>query len=173
MPAGVSAYTALANVTLGSSAASVTFSSINQSYRDLVLVINGYASGNNGGDAVNVRFNGDSGNNYNQVRMGGDGSSTFSNSAANQNVSEIGRFFGSISSNTSPVSIIANIMDYSATDKHKTAISRSNAAMTNGLVDATCIRYASTSAITSFVLTVALGSNFVAGSSFALYGVSA
>jgi hypothetical protein len=41
MPAGVSAYTALANVTLGSSAANVTFSSISGSYRDLVLIVNG------------------------------------------------------------------------------------------------------------------------------------
>jgi hypothetical protein len=64
MPAGVSAYTALANVTLGSSAASVTFSSISQSYRDLVLVITATTSAV---DNAFIRFNSDSGSNYNIV----------------------------------------------------------------------------------------------------------
>jgi hypothetical protein len=38
MPAGVPAMVALANVTLGSTASSITFSSISGSYRDLFCV---------------------------------------------------------------------------------------------------------------------------------------
>jgi len=58
MPAGVSAYVPLANLTLGSSAASVTFSSISQAYKDLVLVIEATTSAL---DVAIIRFNSDQG----------------------------------------------------------------------------------------------------------------
>jgi hypothetical protein len=69
-------YTLIDSVTLGASAASVTFSSISATGKgDLVLVsnvivANGYEAG--------VRFNSDSGNNYTMVNMRGTGSSTSS-----------------------------------------------------------------------------------------------
>jgi hypothetical protein len=61
-------------------------------------------------------------------------------------------------------------MDYSATDKHKTVLSRANNAA-NG-VTAIAGRWASTSAITSIVLTFQ-SSSLATGSTVALYGVSA
>ena len=49
MPAGVSAWTPLANITLASTANTVTFSSISGAYKDLRLVLVGGAAGTGGG----------------------------------------------------------------------------------------------------------------------------
>ena len=50
-------YTPLATVTLGTSAASVTFSSIPATYRDLILIFDGTGSGSTGKAAVLDNFN--------------------------------------------------------------------------------------------------------------------
>jgi len=77
-------YTPLATVTLGSTAASVTFSSIPATYRDLILIITAQRTGS----PVNVgmRFNGDSGSNYSSVFMTGTGSSAISGTVSGTNV---------------------------------------------------------------------------------------
>ena len=72
--------------------------------------------------------------------------------------------------NTARVPIQISIMDYSATDKHKTVLSRSGQA--NSAVDAWAGRWANTTGITSFGMAPATG-NFQAGSVFSLYGVIA
>jgi hypothetical protein len=63
-----------------------------------------------------------------------------------------------------------DLIDYSATDKHKTILSRLNntARATNALIN----RWPSTAAITSIRIN-GNGANFTTGSTFALYGVSA
>jgi hypothetical protein len=64
----------LANITLGSAAASVTFSSIVGTYRDLLLVSQlGHVSNND----IRIRFNSDTGSNYNMVYSAGDGGSVY------------------------------------------------------------------------------------------------
>jgi hypothetical protein len=68
MPAGVSAWTPLANTTLASAANSVTFSGISGAYRDLMLVIQGSTTGPAN---VRMRFNGDTGSNYTFVFLAG------------------------------------------------------------------------------------------------------
>jgi hypothetical protein len=158
MPVGVSAYVALANVTLGSSAATVTFSSISQAYRDLVLIQSGTATGL---VAMQMRFNGDNTEtNYFRVDMQGNGSTALS--AANNN-SGFGVVFTGQGQNT------VSIMDYSATDKHKSMLWRSDGAA--NLTLATAGRWANTAAITSFqvLCNTAL---FSAGTTFALYGIA-
>jgi hypothetical protein len=59
-------YTPLANVTLGATAATVTFGSIPATMRDLVVIVNGTTSSN---VFTGLRFNSDSGSNYTFVRM--------------------------------------------------------------------------------------------------------
>lgn len=148
-------YTALANVTLGSTASTVTFSSISGSYRDLMLVFNANTAEQSTGK---INFNGDTTNtNYNAIWMYGDGSSPYSGSSSNP-------YFFRYAGNS--VSVL-NIMDYSATDKHTSVLSRSS---DENNVWATTIRWANTAAITSFVISN-YGSAFPVGSSFALYGV--
>lgn len=164
MPAGVSAWTPLANITLGSAQASVTFSSISGTYRDLVLVCH-YLAASSGSYPV-IRFNSDTSDaNYRFVEVVGNGTSASSSSGN-------GLYFGNNyqpSDNTNPQPVVIQILDYSATDKHKTALLRTNAS-TQG-VSILAGRWANTAAITS----ITINGNFVniaAGSSFALYGVS-
>jgi hypothetical protein len=166
MPAGVAAYTALANVTLGSSAASVTFSSISQSYRDLVLVIN--ASSTMSETQYYMKVNGNS-SNYYSVWMAGNGSTT--NSSSRGPSTEYEPFYYSYITSSQIYNGIMNFMDYSATDKHKTALIRGNNASFYG-TDALVFRWANTAAITSIALTP-YGGSWATGSTFALYGVSA
>jgi hypothetical protein len=150
-------YTALATVTLGSSAASVTFSSIPATYRDLVLVINmaGTSSG-----YMNLVINSDSSN---FTRVYAVGSSGGALSAADST-----SFFGGFSSSFNNLQIL-NFMDYSATDKHKTILIRENIGGSDTAMDT--IRWASTSAITTIQIGTPSG-DFASTSTLALYGIA-
>jgi hypothetical protein len=166
MPAGVSAYTALANVTLGSTAATVTFSSISSSFRDLVLIVNGTI--NTASSGITFRLNGDTSSSYSVVDMYGDGSTTGSGSGTGT------RGYLNYFNFTNSQSVwVANFMDYSATDKHTTVLSRANNSSSG--TEALACRWANTSAVTSIEVTAFVGGSYVfnAGSTFALYGVSA
>lgn len=156
------AITPLANITLGSTAATVTFSSISGSYRDLRLVVTYGASTNVG---AYIRFNNDSASNYNYVYMSGNGSTTSSSSAA----ATYTYLSYANATSTTQAFITADILDYVATDKHKTVLSRGNNASVAS--DAFAGRWASTAAITTLVV-YPDNSTFAAGSTFALYGIA-
>jgi hypothetical protein len=157
-------YTPLATVTLASSAASVTFSSIPATYRDLVLAIT--ALHNTTSDVqASIRPNNDSVN-ASLVYM--DGRSA---SQASGTDTKIGLYYQSGAVANSPMSVNVQIMDYSATDKHKTFLIRNGHPAFQ--VSAYAARWASTSAITSLVIPSLLGGNFQTGSTFSLYGVIA
>lgn len=158
MPNGM---TALATLTLGGSQATVTFSSIVGTYRDLMLIIQDTGSGTEG---LRIRINGDTGSNYSYVLMAGDGSSASSGSGS------MTELIGGLVYSASISNSIYHFMDYSATDKHKTVLSRNNNASVNTV--ATAQRWASTAAITTLLVYPTAGT-FAAGSIFTLYGVSA
>jgi hypothetical protein len=160
-------YTALANITLGSSASSVTFSSIPATYRDLVLVINGSNTAN---ATLQSQFNGDTASNYTVVDAFGSGSSpSSSTSGANtaMNLTQNGAI------GAGRVAFVVQFMDYSATDKHKTVLVRKNMDGSSfpgvGMVAG---RWASTSALNSIRLAPS-GGSFTSGSTFSLYGIAA
>ena len=159
-------YTPLANLTLSASAASVTFSSINQGFRDLVLVADIGATST---DVLNCRINGDTGSNYNYVVAYGTGSATGSYSYASQTVLGLSGYENGVL-NTSRTMLQVSFQDYSATDKHKSALIRLTVPADRTWMNAG--RWASTSAITSFVIYPGSGS-FTSGTSFALYGIAA
>jgi len=146
-------YVALATTTLASATATVTFSSIPATYRDLVIVIDGTV-GSAGATFINP--NGDS-SNLSYVRMYGTGSSTGSDT------SRTGLY-------TAESNIIWQFLDYSATDKHKTFLVRANA--TGNQVAALAGRWASTAAITSLVIDHST-SDFQSGTTFSLFGIEA
>jgi len=156
-------YTPLATVTLGTAAASVTFSSIPATYRDLVLV--SQVLQNTTGDRAGViRPNNDSVN-ATLVYLDGSGSTVASATATT-----ITTFFiASGPAANTPASAITQIMDYSATDKHKVVLNRSGSRYNP--TSAYLSRWASTSAITSLVYFPSVGGNFSAGSKFDLYGI--
>ena len=158
-----STYTPLANVTLNGSSSSVLFSNIPNTYRDLVLV----ATGSTGSSQdIYLRFNNDSASNYSFVYMGGNGSGTASGANTADSVVLDGYFWRS---GTQAV-VIAQIMDYSATDKHKTVLSRNNVA--SGGVDAFANRWANTAAITSVRFGAYQGGTFTSGTTVSLYGIA-
>ena len=153
------AWVAIRSITLDSTAPSVTFSSIPATYRDLIVVVAGATTND---EQTSIRFNGDTGSNYSWVQMGADpGSGVFSSSQSSQNRVRIGY------SSTSQGSHITQIMDYSATDKHKTTLSRSNKAASD--IRGIAGRWASASAVTSVSVIQDSGS-FAVGTTFTLYG---
>lgn len=163
---GTPTYTALANITLGSSAASVTFSSISQAYRDLVLVQQ--AKVTSGTDSFRLSINSDNGANYNSVRMDGSTSGVSSTNTLNATGPTYMTSQDSLSS-TNPDLTIIHFMDYSATDKHKTFLARID--QSSAVTQASAHRWASTSAITTIRLTS--NGSFAAGSTFELFGIAA
>ena len=160
-----STYTPLANITLGSAASSVTFSSIGQGYRDLVCFVNGL--GNTGNVKVAVRLNGDSASNYSWVYMEGNGSTTVSVSGTGSWMPETNSATGTT---TDRFTAVLNLMDYSATDKHKTLLQRFDAAGSG--TNAAVGRWANTAAVTSMQVLTTGASTFAVGTSFALYGIA-
>lgn len=165
MPAGVSAWTPLANTTVSGSTTTITFSSISNSYRDLVIV---YSSPSQGSQVRPlIRFNSDSGSNYNEIRMVGNGSSTSSAAFSGSHFDATGFF----SSYNDPFTILANVLDYSATDKHKSVLFRADGASQATVGEMG--RWANTAAITTVSFVSANGSSFPTGLTIALYGVSA
>ena len=155
-------YTPLANVTLGSAATSVTFSSIPATYRDLIVVHSGLLT--SGGQEIRLRYNGDSGSSYSYVEMTGTGSSATSSTSSSMTYAYGGLVYTTVANS------IVQIMDYSATDKHKTGLTRSNNSANN--VVAFAHRWANTAAITSLELSIG-GNLWAAGATFNLYGVIA
>jgi hypothetical protein len=154
-------YTALANITLGSSASSVTFSSIPATYRDLVLVVNSTTTVLT---ELFLELNGDTNNaSYPRVRASGNGTSTFSGAENNRKIT----FYGVASS--TPSTHIVQFLDANATDKHKTYLTRAN--QTTEGVDMMAHRFTSTAVITSIRVATESGS-FATGSLFSLYGIA-
>lgn len=156
-----SALIPLANTTLSANTTTVSFSSISGSYRDLLLVMVLKATGAN--TDFNFRINGDSGSNYSYVHMYGNGS-TATTSAGTTSI------LASLGADITETTLICHFMDYSATDKHKPVMIRSDRAA--AATFATANRWANTAAITSFSLATT-ANQFATGSTFALYGVSA
>lgn len=155
-------YTPLANITLGSSSTSVSFSSIPATYRDLVLVVNYEA---NSVGYLQLRVNNDTGNNYSFVTM-------YTDPAVVSTTNTYDRFYPTTNTTLSGARImnVTQIMDYSATDKHKSFLNRVNftRATSVQVVETQAGRWANTAAITSIQV---LG-GFAAGGTFALYGIA-
>jgi hypothetical protein len=151
----------LATVTLGGSDADITFASIPATYRDLILVVEGTS---NVASNAFLRFNGDTtSGNYANIYANGNGSTTSSSSNAD------GSYIGGIYGSNRSINII-QIMDYSATDKHKTRLSRMS--VTGAEVSMIASRWANTAAVTSMTFTL-LGNTMSSGTTLSLYGVIA
>ena len=159
---GTPTYKPLATKTLTATATSVTFSSIGQGFRDLVLVATLVPG--SGASTLRYNFNGDAtAANYSSVAASGDGATASSSTEASGANAYLWLWI-----NAHRDQSIANFMDYSATDKHKTVLARLSDS-TYG-VQMAAGRWASTAAMTS----IAVSSNvsFVAGSVFTLYGIA-
>ena len=158
-------YEVIATTTLGSSAASYTFSSITGTYTDLVLIFNGAGSTDIN---ISMQFNGDTASNYSNTALGGSGTSASSGRNSNQTSLQLnyqGYIQTGFTSNT-----VVNIQNYSNSTTYKTALSRFNNAG-NG-TDAVVGLWRSTAAITSILIKTQTGT-FSTDSTFTLYGIKA
>jgi len=112
----------------------------------------------NTGTNIGIYPNNDS-SNLSAVFAAGNGSTT---SSGTLSAGQVGFLYTTIGD------VTVNIMDYAVTDKHKTLLARANNA--GNQVQMLAGRWASTTAITSLVLT-AFGNTFSIGTTFALYGI--
>lgn len=160
------AMVALATVTLGSPQSTITFSNIPATYRDLRVV---FVAATNANSNNMMRVNGDTTSVYTQVYAGGTGTSTTSGTIGTSNA--LGTDSSAFTTTVVGASNhIIDIMDYSATDKHKGLIFRAN--RTGGHVEMMVGRWASTAAITSLVFYPYTGGyTWSTNSTFSLYGV--
>lgn len=161
-----STMTPIATITLTASAGSVTFSSIPQTYTDLVLIANPCSTGTAQPD-VYMQVNGSS-TSYSRTRAGGNGSTVFSTNITGEGFWVLGPMEQAVGSTTN----ICNLMNYSNTTTYKVMLNRSTdaAIATQAMIQL----WSNTSAISSIYLypEPSKGS-FAAGSTFTLYGIKA
>jgi hypothetical protein len=171
MAAG-STYTPIATTTLGSAQASYTFSSIPQTYTDLVLVASA-KSGLTTTTQVKLTFNSDTATNYSWTRLLGDGSAASSARGTTQAYVEVGYIAGN-SGSVQPDMFILQIQNYANSTTYKTLLSRwSSMNAANAYVAAVVGLWRKTpEAITSITLAPD-STNFQTGSTFTLYGIAA
>ena len=162
-------YTPIATNTLGSSQASVTFSSFS-GYTDLVLVCSIISVGTPGGQSSSLQFNSDTGSNYSYTRLDGDGTTAASGRSSNNTTIYLSG--NGEASTTVPSTTITQIMNYSNTTTYKTILSRGSWNGTSKETDTRVGLWRNTNAITSISI-LAYASNFASGSTFSLYGILA
>ena len=159
-------YTPLQSITLTDISSSITFSNIDQTYTDLVVVVT--ASITTGTQNLNLRFNGDSTSGlYSATWLTGDGAGAASARQSSVN-SVFLTYYGYLSTTLGIHKI--NINNYSNTTTNKAFIARTDN-VSNGLTATTGL-WRNSNAITSITLFPS-ASTFAAGATFDLYGIAA
>jgi hypothetical protein len=157
-----STYEKIATTTLGSAASSVTFSSISQSYTDIILV---GSFSNTVNTNLFYRFNSDSGSNYSSTWLSGTGSSAISGRFSNRANIVVDPSAGGMG--TSIATVLSNFMNYSNSTTYKTVLTRIGAG--DFEVGTNVGLWRSTNAITAIEFYG--NQNFSSGSTFTLYGI--
>jgi hypothetical protein len=160
-------YEPIATTTLGSAAATISFTSITSAYTDLVIVVSNIKSSGSAA-TFTMQFNSDTGSNYSITRLSGDGSSPVSSRTTSQ--TQIALTNGTNLSTTVPSMLIINVFSY-AGSTNKTILSqyigeRSGA----GQLNATVGLYRSTTAISSIQFATN-SPNIAADTTVTLYGI--
>lgn len=156
-------------ITLGASAANITFTSIPADYTDLVALISGRSDRSNLDDQMIIRFNGDTaGGNYAGRRLWG----VTSTETADASYAFFG-FSAATSTANSFGSIQVYFPNYTASIAKSFFADGATSGASNsqpmGIVGA---RWTGTAAITSIAFTPAFGPNLISGSTISLYGIT-
>ena len=157
----------IATTTLGSAAASITFSSISSAYTDLRLVI--VATMDSGGTMPTLQFNNDTAANYSTTSLYGTGASAGSCRTTNYNYFELGGE-STGGSTTIPMLLTIDIFSYAGSTNKTILGSESNDLNGSGEVTRRVGLWRSTSAITSIKIPTSSG-NLKAGTTATLYGI--
>ena len=154
-------YTLIDSQLLSSTSTNITFTSIPQSYADLVLVCESSAS--TGSVYHYIRFNNDTGSNYKRVymqaRSGAQDGGVFTQTYIEGNNGAAGTSDRNYT--------ICDIMDYSRTDKQKTVLISNSDDQAARIVEAAAT-WANNSAITEIDI---FQGTYAVGSRFSLYGI--
>ena len=156
-------YDKIATTTLGSSAASITFSSIAASWTDLRLVMTTTTST---GSITELQFNGDTGTNYSNTVLYGDGTSAYSSNLTTNNF--IYTYAGSTA--TIPVFYTIDIFSYAGSTYKTALLTGSGDGNGSGRVANIVGLWRSTSAITSVTVLPNSGT-YSTGTTATLYGI--
>jgi hypothetical protein len=160
-------YESIATTTLGSGVSTYTFSSIPQTYTDLVIVVSAVSTNGTSGSYVNLRFNGDTTTNCYQTSI----------EAGSGNISErtsstyfVCNWHGSaFQSTTQWCAYYGHIMSYANTSVKKNLMGQWNGTSEVNLAGGTWPQTSAVTSITVFNPTY----NFGTGSTFTLYGIKA
>jgi hypothetical protein len=157
-------YTPIQSITVsGTTTSGITFSSIPQTYTDLVLV-SWIAIRTSPGGYAYIRFNADSSASYNYVTMvatGATRTSAKTTGVTNLSIIRTGDTISRYASNET------NIMNYSSTSTGKSILNRGTRV---GLTEQSAGNFAKTTAITDIEVAPITG-NFSDGCNFTLYGI--
>ena len=170
------ALTRIAQQILGSPAASVTFSSIPGTYTSLLLVCKAASSASQNNDQVQLQFNGVTAASYNyQILTAAGGSPSASDGTSVQYIA-CGNVKAATGRAGSSGIFTITIQGYAETTFNQSATSYGGTNIGSGgngpLIQIYWGESASAAAITSLTLFLNSGGNFIAGSSFTLYGMS-
>jgi hypothetical protein len=165
-------YELIASNVLGSAAASVTFSAIPSTYTDLVLRASARNSAAVNNAVLGLTVNGLTTTIYSTLYLQGTGSAASSTFNATQTELNGNTFQGTATTADTFTSIEFYIPNYTvASNKPISGISHAENNATAALTRASANLIRTTAAITSINLFDTSAANFVAGSSFYLYGI--
>lgn len=165
-------YEPIATQTLSSNTGIVTFSSIPQTYTDLVFVVSARVTSATY-DISAIRVNSVTAG-YSKTYIEGSGASTTSGSGSSEISLRAGYLPGT--NYTSQYSAdVYHFMNYTNTTKYKTVLCRCNSynTSTNFNMQLQGSAIPTTSAITQITIQTANGANLATGSTFSLYGIKA
>jgi hypothetical protein len=166
-------YDKIASTTLGSTSASVDFTSISSTYTDLVVVATLGAS--TSGISFLTQFNNDTATNYSCIayyggQTGSPPGTAIQGSGTYSNINSIYVPINSGLPTTVSAAYTLNIQNYKSTNVFKSVISQYNYGLTE--VNMNVGMWRSTSAINRITITT-VSSTFLAGSIFTIYGIQA
>ena len=159
-------YEAIQTTTLGSSAATITFSSIPATYTDLRLVI--VCTANSGSIAPKIRMNSLSTGIYSGTTLTGNGSSASTGQYTSDDKWGVGTLVAS-----TPTLITVDIFSYTGSTFKTNLTSVSKDQNGSGVVLPSVNLCRSTAAITSLTILESIGNDYAAGTTATLYGILA
>ena len=170
----VGSYDSIATITLTASTSSITFSSIPQTYTHLQIRMLSVSNGAGNGSILKFGYNNgtidSTTSDYRTHNLYGNGSSTGADTNANNLYYP---YFNGGAATTSPAPSICDILDYTNVNKYKTTrmLWGYDVNGAGGYVGLSSGLWLRTDAITD--INFSFGNSWLAGSSFALYGVKA
>lgn len=170
-------FTLIASNTLGSNASSVTFNSIPQTYKDLVLMCGARTNNSGANDYLAIQFNGNTNSIYNGNQAYTSDSSVIASTGGNLNVAfDQGNIVARCAGDGATANVISSNKFYipNYTKAYKKAYFTEGGLMQNGtgnFVGFISNMFNSTDAITSILLKPYGTGQFLTNSSFFLYGI--